>query len=263
MCTLHASQSTCMNARMFPTLSKTSMSSSPNCTKPPVSLRRKVVCSFGLKIWDKQFYDQTKSHWNSYWWLQAKAKVKTHSLWFFHQVPEQGAVHLAPSLGAGAQDGLELLNTYFHVVVIVHHLGKTISHGNGWHTTWQENIPKATMHPSFWPKLLNLSADPNHLKLSTASTKQQRQRLTEIININYISISEIDLTSDVNIIISNINKTTRSTTQDYLHLIFWTNVTDLSLGFFKILSIFWLETCIRTFMYQQYAWIFGLVQTKM
>ena len=139
-----ASQNTCMNARMFPTLSKTSMSSSPNCTKPPVSLRRNVLCSFDLKIWDKQFNDQTKSHYNSFWWLQTKAKEKTHSLWFFHQVPKQGAVHLAPSLGAGAQDGLELLNTYFHVVVIVHHLRKTISHGNGWHTTWQENIPKAT-----------------------------------------------------------------------------------------------------------------------
>ena len=109
---------------MFPTLSKTSMSSSPNCTKPPVSLRRKVVFSFGLKIWIEQFYDPTKSHYNSYWWLQTKAKVKTHPLWLFHQVPEQGAVHLVPSLGASAQDGLELLNTYFHVVVIVHHLRK-------------------------------------------------------------------------------------------------------------------------------------------
>ena len=130
---------------MFPTLSKTSMSSSPNCTKPPVSLRRKVVCSFGLKIWIKQFYEQTKSHYNSYWWLQNMVKVKTHSLWFFHQVPEQGAVHLVPSLGAGAQDGLQLLNTYFHVVVIVHHLEKAFSLMAERHTTWKEKIPKATL----------------------------------------------------------------------------------------------------------------------
>ena len=140
-----ASQNTCMNARMFPTLSKTSMSSSPNCTKPPVSLRRNVLCSFDLKIWDKQFNDQTKSHYNSFWWLQTKAKVKTHSLWFFHQVPKQGAVHLAPSLGAGAQDGLELLNTYFHVVVIVHHLGKAISITAGRYYM-KEKILKITMH---------------------------------------------------------------------------------------------------------------------